>query len=64
MSEELTPWFDDLTRPFRVGWYDTKWLRENKPRRLYWDGCKWSTSQDGEARSLQCYFWRGLAKKP
>ena len=64
MSKKLTPWFDDYTRPARVGYYDAKWLMAWPKRRLYWDGLNWLKERYGSIEGLQQYYWRGLAKKP
>lgn len=65
MSKRLTRWFNDhAPKPFHVGEYDTCWIRSGIQRRRYWDGEQWRHSEKGEVCSLQCFYWRGLAKKP
>jgi hypothetical protein len=64
MKQELTPWFDDHTRPYRSGDYDSYCLFEDRQKRRYWNGAFWCDSMESEPCSLQNFYWRGLAKKP
>ena len=64
MNNKLTPWFDDHSKPFHVGYYDTYWFDADKVRRRYWDGVVWRLEKGGMACGLQLHYWRGLAKKP
>ena len=64
MNAALTPWFDDHSTPFHAGNYDTYWFELARARRRYWDGRVWRMKKGGDVCSLQCFYWRGLAKKP
>lgn len=64
MTKKFTPWFDDHSKPFHVGLYDTYWLDKKKSRHRYWDGSVWRVKERGDVCGLQCHYWRGLANKP
>lgn len=60
-----THWFNEHTKPARVGWYETRIpviTRETLMR--WWDGQFWRlTSEPGSFKALyQPRQWRGLLK--
>lgn len=62
-QEALTPWFAGHTRPYRKGWYDTRFHGGKIIVRFYWDGFLWKVSKRSPNYPVvwQSREWRGLA---
>ena len=78
-TNELTPWFDAIVKPARVGVYQVDWKPSAQESEYqwyaYWDGREWGWMAISISRAIASYnlnpdrrhkelAWRGLASEP